>query len=212
MKNKIFELSGVTASVVQNGIDTTAILNSSNSVTSRDKISSIRGMAPLYNIDKILATRNLTSPDLGINFIFPFIASDYYDSIKKQFIQNDNVIGRLSRNEMYSFLSQSLLTISIPSSDSSPRSVYEAIFAGSFVAILENEYIKMLTPCMLNRVIFIDLSDESWLDTAIRYAKNHSHLTYHPSPEALDRFDQYRSLYNATDLLYRISKKEPVKC
>ena len=82
MKNKIFELSGVTASVVQNGIDTTAILNSSNSVTSRDKISSIRGMAPLYNIDKILATRNLTSPDLGINFIFPFIASDYYDSIK----------------------------------------------------------------------------------------------------------------------------------
>lgn len=205
MKQSIFELSGVNATVVQNGIDISKIRAVSDSIDKRYRICSVRGFAPLYRIHEVVDSRNRSSVKVPITYVYPFTDSRYYREVKAKMISEDEVLGRLDKLELYKVLSESLLTISIPESDSSPRSVYEAIFCGSCVAVTGNEYLDALPSCMLKRIFVVDLSDRSWFSKALQFAKHFALTPYIPSSEAIETFDQNISLRKASKKLYQIS-------
>ncbi len=137
MKEKVWELAGVNAYVIQNGID----LNSINTFMDQDKndfkertvILSIRGFTTLYRICDIVIARNssIKFSESPLTFIYPFYESVFMKEILKNLKPGDDDLGRVGRMEMYDLLSKTRLVLSIPSSDSSPRSVYEAIFCGT---------------------------------------------------------------------------------
>ena len=76
---------------------------------------------------------------------------------------------------MYELLRNSIMVVSIPSSDSSPRSVYEAIFCGCVVCITYHPYYDVLPQCMKDRIIVVDLNNKSWFKNAFQKAKKITH-------------------------------------
>ena len=202
MKNAVFKLSHVNSLIVQNGVDIFAINKCVENTKTRCRICSIRGIAPLYRIDSVLDSRNASSPHLNITFVYPFSELDYCSKIKHKFKKDDEVIGRLGKDDLYKILSETFLTISIPESDSSPRSVYEAIFAGSCVAVTENMYIDSLPKCMQSRLIVVDIHNPSWFSEAVNFAKKNMRTRYIASNEAIEEFDQYRSIKKAGETIY----------
>lgn len=208
MKEKTFELSGVQAHIIQNGIDIDNITSflSENKISIEDKkdLLSIRGFAPLYRIVEILEARNNSVKYMNqpIKFIYPFYENDYKNEIVSLMKSEDSNIGRVDREVMYSLLNQSKLLFSIPSSDSSPRSVYEAIFCGCAVVIAHHPYYDILPDCMKSRIILADISTTGWIDFAIEQADQIVRNSYVPSEEALNLFDQKRSFKRMEKLLF----------
>ncbi|WP_058892777.1 hypothetical protein [Campylobacter iguaniorum] len=200
MKNEIKNLSGVDALVHQYGIDTTELQKYKN--TDKKKITSIRGMLPLYRIDQIFSSREYCQINEGINFIYPYHEDNYLKNMQKCMGSKDIDHGRLNKKDMYNLLSNSFLAISIPISDSSPRSVYEAIFLGCCVAITSNLFIESLPKCMRSRIIIVDLNDKKWLQDAIQKAKKLVKNDYIPSAEAINMFDQDISIKRVIDTIY----------
>lgn len=200
MKQKIFDLSGVEAIVIQNGIDMDEISKFLLETKIRNKIVSIRAMTELYRIDEIIKARNKSKLEVALNFVYPFEEAIYKNNI--QFEPYDKDIGRLNKEDLYSLLTEAKLVISIPSSDSSPRSVYESIFLGSCVAITYNPYYEILPSCMKERIYIIDLSNSNWFEDAVDFSSEKIKKKYIPSAEALEMFDQNISLKKATEQLY----------
>lgn len=122
--------------------------------------------------------------------------------MQKLMITHDDDLGRLDKNDMYRLLSESFLVISIPESDSSPRSVYESIFSGCCVAVTYNQWIESLPQCMKNRLFIVDLDDPLWLEKAFEFAKKCVLVPYVPSEEALEMFDQRKSIGKVIEKLY----------
>lgn len=207
MKDKILEISNVNANIIQNGID----ISSMNKILSsflekqitRNKILSIRGLSPLYRIEEILYVRNEQNcvKDFPISFIYPFYENQYKNKLLNYLSKYDEDLGRVNRNQMYKLLIQSKLVISIPKSDSSPRSVYESIFCGSAVAITYHPFYDILPICMKKRIILIKLDDKNWFINAIKEAESIINSKFIPSEEALDLFDQDRSFNKVLDLI-----------
>ena len=104
---------------------------------------------------------------------------------------------------MYAEMGRAALIVSVPRSDSSPRSVYEAIFAGACVAATDNPWIDALPPCMRARVRVVDLGDPDWLDDALAWALRQGASQYVPSREALEQFDQRSSMRRVAEEFYR---------
>lgn len=202
MQDKIFELSGVKAIVVQNGIDMNELFKYMQKVTKKDKIVSLRGMTNLYRINKIVDSRNVSIYKTPITFIYPFHEESYRDYVKKNFKQYDSDLGRLNKEQMYELLSETKLVISIPKSDSSPRSVYESIFLGACVAIAYNPYFDVLPQCMKERIYIIDLNKKNWFDDAIEFANIVAKKKYIPTQAAMNMFDQNISIKNVIKKLY----------
>lgn len=200
MKNEIYKMSNVNSYIIRKGIDVDALTKFKN--TDRTKVISIRAITPLYRIKEIIEYRKLYNNDIGLTFIYPFIEEKYYREVCNSLNNKDINLGRLDKGEMYELLSQTFLTISIPKSDSSPRSVYEAIFAGSCVAIEYNEYVDVLPECMKTRIYIVDLNNKKWFAEAVEFAKNKSREIFSPSDEAIKMFDQNYSLNDAIDKLY----------
>jgi len=200
MKNEIFKLSGVNAIIIQNGVDTDTLV--ADNKKTRDKITSIRGMTELYRIDEILKGRNNVDTSIPINFIYPFGDKKYKNNILKIMQNNDNDLGRLDKKSLYNLLSESYLIISIPISDSSPRSVYEAIFSGCCVAVTYNIWIEALPQCMKERLYIVDLNDKEWFRKANEKAKLLLNIPYVASREALEMFNQDKSMLKAIEILY----------
>lgn len=208
MKRKIIELTGLNAQIIQNGID----LESINSFLGEDlskeiprkQLLSMRGFTPLYRISEILQSRNssLKYADLSINFIYPFYEEVYKRSIEILFKEVDGDLGRVDRNRMYSLMSRTKLTFSIPISDSSPRSVYESIFCGCAVAIVHHPYYDVLPDCMRSRIILINLDDKNWFDKAVEKADLIVKNQFVPSVEAINLFDQKESFRKIEKLLF----------
>ena len=195
--------SGRKALLVQNGIDTTLIEKYRSKSCKRNLITSIRGVTHLYRIKEILKTRNQKNPDISINFVYPFHDDVYLSNMKNYSINLDIFFGRLEKQKYYKLLSETMLVISIPKSDSSPRSVYEAIFIGCFVATTYNKWIDTLTPSMKKRVLIVDLSNPNWLNESIKTAKKNIHIRYIPDKESVQQYDQFKSLSRVTDILYQ---------
>lgn len=204
MQEKVFKISGVTPEVIQNGIDLKSIelfqINKSKSISVRDKIVSQRGMTPLYRIEDILMSRNKIKGGFPISFIYPFYEEKYKKKVLSLFNKRDKDMGRVDREKMYDLFSESKLIISIPSSDSSPRSVYEAIFCGAIVGITYNPYYDILPQSMKDRVTLINLDDKNWFINAVNYADNIVNCRFVPSKEALDTFDQRKSFKKILNL------------
>lgn len=182
--------------IMQNGIDINVIRkvldNLECSKVNRNKIVSMRGFTNLYRIQEIIKARNSSKNyfDLPINFIYPFKDDLYKEMISRDFNNNDLLLGRLSKDKMYEFFCSSLLVISIPSSDSSPRSVYEAIFCGAIVAITKEQYYFDLPESMKSRIILVELSDSDWFEKAIELSKILIKSNFMPCTLAISKFDQ----------------------
>ena len=108
----------------------------------------------------------------------------------------------MPRLEMYKLMLSAKLVISIPASDSSPRSVYEAIFCGCFAVVTHNEWLDLLPDCMASRIIVADISSPTWLKDAIKYAEDSRNRPYVPSSAALELFDQKQSMYKIYNNIY----------
>ncbi|MBE0497227.1 MAG: glycosyltransferase [Campylobacterales bacterium] len=201
MQKEIKKLSGVDALVHQYGIDIDE-LQKYNNKKQKTKVASIRGMLPLYRIHKILESRSHSVPADPIHFIYPYYEESYSKSIKQQMLDSDVDLGRLNKQEMYSLLSESYLAVSIPESDSSPRSVYESIFLGCCVAIEHNPYLDTLPMCMKERVVVVDLDDKYWFGDAVKKACEITKVGYFPSEEAINMFDQNLSIRRVIGKLY----------
>lgn len=208
MKNKIIELTGLKAEIIQNGIDLESInLYLKRNVAKskrRGDLLSVRGFTQLYRIDTILDARNTSAQfqQVPINFIYPFYEDVYKEAVKPLFNNYDNDLGRVTRETMYELMANSKIVFSIPYSDSSPRSVYESIFCGCAVAIAYHPYYDDLPACMQSRIILIDLNDENWFDEAMGKAENITTNIFIPSDEAIDLFDQKQSFKKIEKLLF----------
>lgn len=205
MQEGIKKISNVDAMIIQNGIDLTLInqcyQNNKNHI--RDRLVSIRGMTELYNISKIVSARNQIAPEQGIDFIYPFADNNYLSSISDELIDNDRLIGRLDKAEMYGLLLQTSIVFSIPSSDSSPRSVYEAIFLGCSVITVYNPWLEIIPSCMKERLVIVDLNKTDWFKDSVKRGLSISEKRYIPSKEAIDMFDEKISLKRVIEELYK---------
>ena len=205
MKLEIIKLANISSNIIQNGINVSEILKLQLS-TSRTLITSIRGVDGNYRINEILESRNRYCVDCSINFCFPFSEDGYHKKFLRLLDKKDTIHGRLNRQKMYELLGKSYCVISIPLSDSSPRSVYEAIFSGAIVACTFSPYINSLPKCMIERIVLVDLSDENWFMRMIDSSKYLAQTPYTPSVEALDMFDQRSSMKKVLSLAYSASK------
>ncbi|MDC0172508.1 glycosyltransferase [Gammaproteobacteria bacterium] len=128
--------------IIQNGVDTNIFYPRDNGIKEKygifdDEVLlfSPRAITPNYNIDTIIESLALMRDEgLGIKCLFSFaFGGEYYDSLKrlvKKLELEDRVIwlGRLSYEEMADHYNGADIIISVPTSDSSPKSVYEAMF------------------------------------------------------------------------------------
>ncbi|MES2188906.1 MAG: glycosyltransferase family 4 protein [Pseudomonadota bacterium] len=201
MKNEIGAIAGVNAHVFQNGINVDEILQY-RTPNKRERIVSIRGMEDLYRIAEVVEVRNNTAASTPLTFIYPFADAAYLSGLRLRLASWDNDLGRLEKQAMYRLLNDSLLVISIPRSDSSPRSVYESIFAGACVAAADNTWISALPPCMRSRVFVVDLADSNWLNHAISFAKKIVDTPFIPSEQALELYDENRSIGKVVEKFY----------
>jgi len=195
LQNGIRKLCGKEAEVFQYGIDVGGIQKALSNTNERDNVISIRAWYPLYRIMEIISTRNHSMPDQGLVFFFPFWEEGYKKEIEDSIKSIDINLGRLpTKEELYNVLVSGRLAISIPESDSSPRSVYEAIFCGCCVAVSYNLWIESLPACMRQRVYVVSLEDNDWFEKAVEYSYKVIQEPYIPSEEALNMFNQERSM------------------
>lgn len=195
INDEIYKLTGKKSFEIQYGIDVQAILDKNYKSKLRNRITSIRGLYPLYRIDEILKARNNCKEIINLTLFYPFHNDIYKKRVFKKLIPGDCDYGRLPKKQMiYDVLFESLLVISIPISDSSPRSVAEAIFCGTCVAVTYSRWTDTLPACMRERVVIINIDDPKWLESAIEKAKVITQHFYIPSKEALAKFDQLETM------------------
>ena len=203
MRDGIARLADVKAEIVQNGIDMQAILGNEHlSTRPKTRVLSIRGITPLYRINELVDARNHSKQYPNLDFIYPFFDEQYKERIQPNLKEKDKDHGRVSREMMYKLMAESKLVLSIPISDSSPRSVYESIFCGACVAISKNSYYNVLPNCMKERIIVVDLADQDWFTKALNQAENIVDKPYVPSEKALHMFDQKISMKFVIDNFY----------
>lgn len=202
LQKKIGAICGKEAVVVQLGIDASAILKKRNVKNERTKITSIRAIYPLYRIEAILEGRANSKLKPPLTFIYPSWEEAYKEKLRSKSGPGDAMLGRLLRDEMYELLFATLLVISIPESDSSPRSVTEAIFCGCCVATTYNPWIDDVPSCMRSRLFIVDLEDEGWFDKAVAFAHLVTKDPFVPSEKALDLYDQERTVKHVVKTFY----------
>ena len=204
MAKGVFNISGIFPVVIQNGIDLTSLFKYCRvEKPKRDRILSIRGFTNLYCLEEILVSRNNSDQyfNYPISFIYPFVDSTYKHSVLSFFKDIDMDIGRLEKESMYELLQNSFLVVSIPISDSSPRSVYESIFCGCAVAIRYNPFYDDLPECMKSRIILIDFNNKNWFNDAVKTASFIVKNDFVPSKQALYDYDQLNSSKKIIQLL-----------
>lgn len=204
LQNSMLRLCGKTSTVIQNGINSEEIKrNVTNFKEPRTKIASIRGLYQNYRIEEIFKARDRCSFFIPILFFYPFAEAGYKKNLLKRITEKDIDLGRIEKkSKMYQILGTTLLAISIPESDSSPRTVYESIFCGCCVAVTNNLWIESVPECMKARILVVDIEDELWLEKAIEQAQIITKEPFVPTEKALNSFDQKRSMKTVVDLFY----------
>ena len=137
--------------IIQNGVDTEFFYPKGNELKNRygvknneTLIFSPRGFTPIYNIDIILdALHLLVTHGYKTKCMFSYAFGGEYSKEIKEKISNygldDYVVwlGSLSYAEMADHYNASDIVLSIPSSDSSPKSVYESMFCRKPIIITD---------------------------------------------------------------------------
>lgn len=189
--------------IIQNGINVCAVQSAKGRL--RDKVISIRAISSNYRILEIIAGRNQSSPDVPLTLTFPFTEADYLELVEQAIDPQDRMRGCVDKSELYELMAQATCVFSVPGSDSSPRSVYEAIFGGAAVALAPAQYIEALPACMRARVVVVDIGEARWFAEAMERAQAIVAKPFHPSEEALDAFDQVNSMGRCLDLVAQFS-------
>lgn len=206
MSRIIKQIADKEAIIIQNGIDVESILEYTkrNPNVERTKYCSIRAMTELYRIKQIVDARNMSVKynKIPLNFIYPFYEINYKNNVMSTSKEFDNDLGRIDRISMYKLLFETKVVFSIPISDSSPRSVYEAIFCGCIVVIEKNKYYDMLPKCMQERIILVDVNKELWFEKAIAASNEMLSSSFSPTKEALILFDQKKT-FSILSQLYK---------
>ena len=128
--------------IIQNGVDSDVFFPKTNNLrqfygVTGDEILifSPRAITPLYNIDIILeAIQGLVNTGHNVKCMLSFAFGDEYsEKLKKQtqdlgIVNNILWLGYLSYEDMAKHYNAADIVVSVPSSDSSPKSVYEAMF------------------------------------------------------------------------------------
>ena len=152
----------------------------------------------------LLHARNKASKKINIDLIYPFFEHRYLNAVRSRLIDGDNDYGRLPKEEMYDAFSKAYAVFSLPISDSSPRSVYEAIFCGAAVIACYGEWIELLPQCMRKRIVLVDLNQSGWFDISVSKAKEISSSPFRPSIKAVQLFDEKSSLTQLCTKFYII--------
>ena len=210
MRNAILDFSDVPINVhvIRNGIDIKSIAAATARAGRRHVeeagIISIRGLTPLYRIEEIVSGRNASKkfPGAPLTFIYPFYQDTYKKIVSSRLIPSDVELGRVDKPTMYQLLAGAILAISIPRSDSSPRSVFEAVFCGCAVAITRHPYYDELPDCMKGRIILVDLTQNDWFDRSLDRAIEITQKPYQPSERALKAFNQDNTFREMQALLF----------
>lgn len=196
------------AIIIQNGIDIQSIENVISTLKFRtdqklkEGVLSVRGFTPLYRIKEILKQKAKLNSNINLTLIYPFSDENYRNECTRYLQPTDKDLGRVDRDKMYELMYNSKLVISVPSSDSSPRSVYEAIFCGAPVAITYNNYFELLPKCMKDRIVIVDFKDPDWLENSIIIAQNIMKNEFVPDKESLELFDQRKSFKKIEKILF----------
>lgn len=135
--------------IIQNGVDTDLFFPTKSEIREQLNISeetlllySPRAIATLYNIDDIIKSLDILKRkhiDFKCMFTFSF-GNEHFEYLKNlvdELHLNDYVIwlGYIDYNDMAKYYNVADIVISVPSSDSSPKSVYEAMFCGKPVIV-----------------------------------------------------------------------------
>jgi glycosyltransferase involved in cell wall biosynthesis len=140
--------------VIQNGVDTSIFFPRDNSIAQEYGVKhnevllfSPRGITTIYNINIIVdALYMLISNNYKVKCMFSYAFGNEYSErikrkIKKYGIENNVIwLGSLSYNNMADHYNAADIVISIPSSDSSPKSVYEAMFCKKPIVVTDLEW------------------------------------------------------------------------
>ena len=206
MKKTINNLYKLDSYVVQYGVDISSILKikEKNLLLKDEYLLSFRAIYENYRILEIVKSRNKSCPNKPIYFVYPSFDSLYINEVKKYLKPFDKLLGKVEKEKLYSLMSNSTATISIPISDSSPRSVYESIFSGAPTILQDNPYQDFMTDSMKSRVIIIktiDIKNSHWLGKSIKEGLNISE-DFSPCKLSYEKFDSelilkstYKSLY-----------------
>lgn len=176
--------------IFQYGIDTAAC-HQFNSLRDRFRIISNRGVEENYRIEDILQARDSEYPSAPLTFFYPLWEKQALQNFKERLKPYDEDFGRISKESCYLKYSEARLVISIPKSDSSPRSVYEAIFCGAPVACAASGWVEDLPQSMRQRVYIIDPEYDGWLMRALEWADSIVSVPFVPCEHALSNYDQY---------------------
>ena len=135
--------------IIQNGVDAEIFYPRPNNLRHKylikddeSLIFSPRSIAAIYNIDIIIqAIAVLSKRNIRVRCMFTYAFGDeYYLGLKRLAemlgIQDQLIwLGFVNEYEMAELYNASNLVVSVPSSDSSPKSVYEAIFCNKPVIV-----------------------------------------------------------------------------
>lgn len=181
---------------VQNGISTKETAQARTAQMVRDRVTSMRSMRPNYRLHAILNARNQTTPEVCLTFTFPDFEPAHKKILTKQFASCDEVLGRVSqKQELFKIYAQSLACLSIPSSDASPRSVYEAIFCGAIVITVASSWVDNLPDSMKRRLVVVDLERKDWLKSGLEQARVISETSaFSPCCEAIERYSDVAAI------------------
>lgn len=216
MANRIYKISKKESFIVQNGVEIDLIRKISKQKKIRQKkLVSFRGLTSLYRTKEIFLARERIESEflIPIRLIYPFSNTSYKKQIYPYMKRVDVDLGKLSKVKLIKEFHKYLLYISIPKSDSSPRSVYECILSGGIVATTKEDYYDDLPKTLQKRIIIIDLNDKDWLKKAINTARKLNSKEFDITKINLNQFDQVHSfklIYEKIDkvLKDKVKKKK----
>lgn len=197
MRQAASDLGCTTVAIYQYGVDTAAC-QFADVGKLRWRLLSNRGIEANYRIEAIQKTRDLERADLPLTFFYPLWDLPYRQSFYERLRPHDEDLGRIVKARCYELYAEARLVISIPVSDSSPRSVYEAIFCGAPVVTSASRWVDDLPGSMRCRVLLVDPDLPGWLQQALVWADDCLLISFKPCADALARYDQFcvaRSIY-----------------
>lgn len=205
--------------IVQNGVDTEIVYPKGNDlkkklgVTNEEVlIFSPRALMELYNIDiviKSLAILRDAGYKIKCMFSYAF-GGEYVRKLKgivNELSLEGNVIwlGYLEYHEMAEHYNAADIVVSVPSSDSSPKSVYEAMFCKKPVIVSDLEWsYELLADC--DCLIRVKVRDEHALANGIKYLIDNKSQRDRIASNAYDvagkYFDYYSNMKQMEDIMF----------
>ena len=189
--------------IIQNGVENRIFYPKKNLIKEKLGLTdndillfSPRAIDPLYNIDIIIdSIANLVDEKFKIKCMFAYAFGDNYLELLKSKVNRYGIeesviwLGYLSYEEMATKYNAADIIISIPSSDSSPRSVYEGMFCKKPVIISDLEWNHEFLD--QNCVYSINNPSEEKLATAIKTLFNDKKLKEKISKNAVQVAKKY---------------------